>query len=306
MVRRPWIGPDMELRFVDQSMHVLKRNLIEIRRPLPPPVPPGNRAPRPPRTPSYGFQGGARGGGSCNPSRRNPIQDPRGNIYLKCCIATKQRSMYFLLFVILVCYKYLAIENAVLRIQISDLNKDFVSLQSKRVCNGQLSSLLDNEKSKETIELEETFLALQKALDDKCKIQLENEAIKSEIKSLKNQVSRSRVQTVDVDDVIQDSLQLKAKLVQASCDTKVSLNEAHQSKKAVKPQKCLTLDQIERPLKFLNKHQHLSHQCQEYLRKMNVALLETLDIKEKLMTHGHKQNECLANRLTDLVPNSDG
>ena len=131
--------------------------------------------------------------------------------------------------------KYLAIENAVLRIQISDLNKDFVSLQSKRVCNGQLSRLLDNEKSKETIELEETFLALQKALDDKCKIQLENEAIKSEIKSLKNQVSRSRVQTVDVDDVIQDSLQLKAKLVQASCDTKVSLNEAHQSKKAVKP-----------------------------------------------------------------------
>ena len=200
--------------------------------------------------------------------------------------------------------KYLAIENAVLRIQISDLNKDFVSLQSKRVCNGQLSSLLDNEKSKETIELEETFLALQKALDDKCKIQLENEAIKSEIKSLKNQVSRSRVQTVDVDDVIQDSLQLKAKLVQASCDTKVSLNEAHQSKKAVKPQKCLTLDQIERPLKFLNKHQHLSHQCQEYLRKMNVALLETLDIKEKLMTNGHKQNECLANRLADLVPNS--
>ena len=200
--------------------------------------------------------------------------------------------------------KYLAIENAVLRIQISDLNKDFVSLQSKRVCNGQLSSLLDSEKSKETIELEETFLALQKALDDKCKIQLENEAIKSEIKSLKNQVSRSRVQTVDVDDVIQDSLQLKAKLVQASCDTKVSLNEAHQSKKAVKPQKCLTLDQIERPLKFLNKHQHLSHQCQEYLRKMNVALLETLDIKEKLMTNGHKQNECLANRLADLVPNS--
>ena len=200
--------------------------------------------------------------------------------------------------------KYLAIENAVLRIQISDLNKDFVSLQSKRVCNGQLSSLLDNEKSKETIELEETFLALQKALDDKCKIQLENEAIKSEIKSLKNQVSRSRVQTVDVDDVIQDSLQLKAKLVQASCDTKVSLNEAHQSKKAVKPQKCLTLDQIERPLKFLNKHQHLSHQCQEYLRKMNIALLETLDIKEKLMTNGHKQNECLANRLADLVPNS--
>ena len=200
--------------------------------------------------------------------------------------------------------KYLAIENAVLRIQISDLNKDFVSLQSKRVCNGQLSRLLDREKSKETIELEETFLALQKALDDKCKIQLENEAIKSEIKSLKNQVSRSRVQTVDVDDVIQDSLQLKAKLVQASCDTKVSLNEAHQSKKAVKPQKCLTLDQIERPLKFLNKHQHLSHQCQEYLRKMNVALLETLDIKEKLMTNGHKQNECLANRLADLVPNS--
>ena len=200
--------------------------------------------------------------------------------------------------------KYLAIENAVLKIQISDLNKDFVSLQSKRVCNGQLSSLLDSEKSKETIELEETFLALQKALDDKCKIQLENEAIKSEIKSLKNQVSRSRVQTVDVDDVIQDSLQLKAKLVQASCDTKVSLNEAHQSKKAVKPQKCLTLDQIERPLKFLNKHQHLSHQCQEYLRKMNVALLETLDIKEKLMTNGHKQNECLANRLADLVPNS--
>ena len=200
--------------------------------------------------------------------------------------------------------KYLAIENAVLRIQISDLNKDFVSLQSKRVCNGQLSRLLDNEKSKETIELEETFLALQKALDDKCKIQLENEAIKSEIKSLKNQVSRSRVQTVDVDDVIQDSLQLKAKLVQASCDTKVSLNEAHQSKKAVKPQKCLTLDQIERPLKFLNKHQHLSNQCQEYLRKMNVALLETLDIKEKLMTNGHKQNECLANRLADLVPNS--
>ena len=200
--------------------------------------------------------------------------------------------------------KYLAIENAVLRIQISDLNKDFVSLQSRRVCNGQLSSLLDSEKSKETIELEETFLALQKALDDKCKIQLENEAIKSEIKSLKNQVSRSRVQTVDVDDVIQDSLQLKAKLVQASCDTKVSLNEAHQSKKAVKPQKCLTLDQIERPLKFLNKHQHLSHQCQEYLRKMNVALLETLDIKEKLMTNGHKQNECLANRLADLVPNS--
>ena len=200
--------------------------------------------------------------------------------------------------------KYLAIENAVLRIQISDLNKDFVSLQSKRVCNGQLSSLLENEKSKETIELEETFLALQKALDDKCKIQLENEAIKSEIKSLKNQVSRSRVQTVDVDDVIQDSLQLKAKLVQASCDTKVSLNEAHPSKKAVKPQKCLTLDQIERPSKFLNKHQHLSHQCQEYLRKMNVALLETLDIKEKLMTNGHKQNECLANRLADLVPNS--
>ena len=200
--------------------------------------------------------------------------------------------------------KYLAIENAVLRIQISDLNKDFVSLQSKRVCNGQLSSLLDSEKSKETIELEETFLALQKAHDDKCKLQLENEAIKSQIKSLKNQVSRSRVQTVDVDDVIQDSLQLKAKLVQASCDTKVSLNEAHQSKKAVKPQKCLTLDQIERPLKFLNKHQHLSHQCQEYLRKMNIALLETLDIKEKLMTNGHKQNECLANRLADLVPNS--
>ena len=195
--------------------------------------------------------------------------------------------------------KYLAIENAVLRIQISDLNKDFVSLQSKRVCNGQ-----NSENSNEKIELEETFLALQKALDDKCKIQLENEAIKSEIKSLKNQVSRSRVQTVDVDDVIQDSLQLKAKLVQASCDTKVSLNEAHQSKKAVKPQKCLTLDQIERPLKFLNKHQHLSHQCQEYLRKMNVALLETLDIKEKLMTNGHKQNECLANRLADLVPNS--
>ena len=195
--------------------------------------------------------------------------------------------------------KYLAIENAVLKIQISDLNKDFVSLQSKRVCNGQ-----NSENSNEKIELEETFLALQKALDDKCKIQLENEAIKSEIKSLKNQVSRSRVQTVDVDDVIQDSLQLKAKLVQASCDTKVSLNEAHQSKKAVKPQKCLTLDQIERPLKFLNKHQHLSHQCQEYLRKMNVALLETLDIKEKLMTNGHKQNECLANRLADLVPNS--
>ena len=195
--------------------------------------------------------------------------------------------------------KYLAIENAVLKIQISDLNKDFVSLQSKRVCNGQ-----NSENSNEKIELEETFLALQKALDDKCKIQLENEAIKNEIKSLKNQVSRSRVQTVDVDDVIQDSLQLKAKLVQASCDTKVSLNEAHQSKKAVKPQKCLTLDQIERPLKFLNKHQHLSHQCQEYLRKMNVALLETLDIKEKLMTNGHKQNECLANRLADLVPNS--
>ena len=151
-------------------------------------------------------------------------------------------------------------------------------------------------------------MALQKALDDKCKIQLENEAIKSEIKSLKNQVSRSRVQTVDVDDVIQDSLQLKAKLVQASCDTKVSLNEAHQSKKAVKPQKCLTLDQIERPLKFLNKHQHLSHQCQEYLRKMNVALLETLDIKEKLMSsivfvNLHNESENLGTDFYDVKLN---
>ena len=200
--------------------------------------------------------------------------------------------------------KYLAIENSVLTNQISDLNKDFVSLQSKQVKNGQLSSLPDSEKSPEEFELEETILAFQKALTDKCKIQWENEAIKSEIKSLKNQVSRSRVQSVDVDDVIQDSLQLKAKLVQASCDTKVSLNEAHQSKKAVEPQKCLTLNQIERPLKFLNRHPHLSNQCQEYLRKMNVALLETLDIKEKLMNNGHKQNECLANRLADLIPNS--
>ena len=197
--------------------------------------------------------------------------------------------------------KHLTIENEVLRHQISDLNRDIQSLQSKQVRNESRPS----SKSSEDFELEETLLAIQLMFEQKCKIEEENEAVKSEIESLKNQVSRSRVQSVDIDDIIQDSLQLKAKLVQASCDTQASLKKAHQSKKAaVQPQKCLTLDQIERPLKFLNKHQHLSPHCQGYLRKMTVALLETLDIKEKLVTNEHKQNECLANRLAHLVPNS--
>ena len=73
-----------------------------------------------------------------------------------------------------------------------------------------------DEKSSEEVKTDELFAALQNVIEEKHRIELENEAIKADIESLKNQVSEFKVQsTLDFDDVIQESLQLKAKLHQA-------------------------------------------------------------------------------------------
>ena len=193
----------------------------------------------------------------------------------------------------------LALENEVLRHQIEDFDKDLISLRSK-------SKVECIENNSRDIVSDELFEALKNVIEEKNRIELENESIKAEIEALKNQVSQFQTQNAIDDNVIQENLRLRAKLEKSSCDTKISLENAAKSKRAVSPQKRQTLHQIEIFMRFLNKHPHMTTHgnLDSYFRKVIIEVLEALESKEKWLANAGKQNENLAKRLSDFVPNS--
>ena len=62
-----------------------------------------------------------------------------------------------------------------------------------------------------------------------------------------------------------------------------------------------TVESLNRPLLFLRQHKNMSSHCQGYLRKLVLALLETLVIKEKLVKTMLEQNFTVTSRLVELA-----
>ena len=107
----------------------------------------------------------------------------------------------------------------------------------------------------------------------------------------------------DVDQVVTDSMSLRDKLERAILDKRQVLTSVKKSKRKIN--KKTSLESLERPLRLLKHNKHVDFDCQDYLRRLNLALLEDLIIREKMIDNVIKQNWTLAKRLVILTNESD-
>ena len=120
----------------------------------------------------------------------------------------------------------------------------------------------------------------------------------------KSSDQRRPVEVFDVDHLIQESLYLKSKMncelqkkKLAQTDTKICKTSVRQSNL----RHVTTVESLNRPLLFLRQHKSMSSQCQGYLRKLILALLETLVIKEKLVKTMLERNFTVTSRFVELA-----
>ena len=107
-----------------------------------------------------------------------------------------------------------------------------------------------------------------------------------------------------MDQLIQDSLQLKSKLNYEIQQNKKAHRETKNNKLSIRKSNIgnvATVDSLESPLRFLRQNKNLSNYCQTYLRKLNLALLEILVVKEKMVKNTIKQNKALVSRIFELT-----
>ena len=120
----------------------------------------------------------------------------------------------------------------------------------------------------------------------------------------KSSDQRRPVELFDVDHLIQESLYLKSKMNCELQKKKLAQTDTKNCKTSVRQSNLrhvTTVESLNRPLLFLRQHKSMSSQCQGYLRKLILALLETLVIKEKLVKTMLERNFTVTSRFVELA-----
>jgi len=120
----------------------------------------------------------------------------------------------------------------------------------------------------------------------------------------KSSDQRRPVEVFDVDHLIQESLYLKSKMNCELQKKKLAQTDTKNCKTSVRQSNLrhvTTVESLNRPLLFLRQHKSMSSQCQGYLRKLILALLETLVIKEKLVKTMLERNFTVTSRFVELA-----
>ena len=167
-------------------------------------------------------------------------------------------------------------------------------------------------------------LVIETMTDEEAKLQEINTSLHLELNHLKNQASNLNKEIfnitsnntddknndkkssdhLDVDHLIQESLYLKSKMNCEIQKKKLAQTDTKNCKTSVRQSNLrhvTTVESLSRPLLFLRQHKNMSSHCQGYLRKLVLALLETLVIKEKLVKTMLEQNFTVTSRLVELA-----
>jgi hypothetical protein len=196
----------------------------------------------------------------------------------------------------------LKLENEALRTQIKAIKNDTEAFEYKqKVTEEEAPDQEDNDQ----LEYEALLTGISAVLLDISFAESDNESIKEETEQLKEQASQINAQMTDkfdVDQVIKETLALMAKLELEYKDKRDTLKDVKNTKKkARKSSRTQDTDSLERPLRFLKQNRQLSRHCSDFLRRMSLALFDTLILKERLLENCTKSNKTLANRLSALT-----
>ena len=226
------------------------------------------------------------------------------------------------------------IEIEALEEAIKSKENDAKSLHLEMAKNqgGQDLDVQDSKSYREEMSnLRSLELVIETMTDEEAKLQEINTSLHMELNQLKNQASNLNKEIfnitnnntdnddknndkksasdclelfLDVDDLIQESLYLKSKMNGELQKKKLAQTETKNCKTSVRHSNLrhvTTVESLNRPLLFLRQHKNMSSHCQGYLRKLVLALLETLVIKEKLVKTMLEQNFTVTSRLVELA-----
>ena len=148
---------------------------------------------------------------------------------------------------------------------------------------------------------QDLILSMARLVLDKAEAEATNAALKSEIEAIKANATFINDlianDKCDIDQVVTQSLALRDKLDLVILNKRQVLTSV---KKYSRKLSKTSLESLERPLKLLKHYKHMEFDCQDYLKRLILALLEDLILREKMLDNVIQQNWTCAKRIMNL------